>query len=156
MSLNRIIVIFGIALLIFAAIVFYQFSTKSPNSLDTLPSKKVTIGNQVFTVGVATTSAQQQIGLTGSASLPQNEGMLFVFDTPDYYNFWTKNMKFPIDIIFIKDGKIISINEDAKPVSQNMAPEYYQPENPVDEVLEINSGLIKKYNIKKGDNVSIQ
>ncbi len=158
MSLNRIIAIFGIVLVIFAGIVFYQFNkstgTKSSRSDSLTPSSKVVINNHTFHVTVAKTSEEQQRGLSGLNSLPSDQGMLFLFDKPDYYSFWMKNMKFPIDIIFIKDDKVVSIVENAKPQSDTNPP-IYQPEAPINRVLEINAGLSKKYNIKKGDRVEI-
>jgi uncharacterized protein len=83
--------------------------------------------------------------------------MLFVFDKADYYSFWMKNMKFPIDIIFIRGDKIVSISKNAvAPKSADASLPIYKPEAPVDKVLEINSGLSDKHNIKKGDKVEIK
>jgi len=154
MNLNRIIVIFVI---IFVAIVLYQFTSKAPGHLHSLPAKTVTIDNQSFTVQVATSSAQQQAGLTIVNSLPQNEGMLFLFTKPGYYSFWMRSMKFPLDIIFINGNKIVSFAENARPAaSVNQSPPIFQPQSPADKVLEINAGLVKKYEFKKGDAVNIE
>src|SRR5690349_12394377 len=64
---------------------------------------RITIDNATFSVVVAKTPEEREKGLSGRDSLAQNSGMLFVFDHPDTYTFWMKGMKFPLDMIFIKD-----------------------------------------------------
>lgn len=152
MSMNKIIIIFGLLLVTFGAVIFYQFNTRS--SMKT--TDKVTIGKQTFTVEVVKNTKDQQIGLTKYTKINDNQGMLFIFDDPDNYGFWMRNMKFSIDIIFIRGDKIVSFVQDAKPTEKGKEPTIYQPENPSDKVLEINAGLVKKYNIKKGDTVKIE
>jgi uncharacterized membrane protein (UPF0127 family) len=79
--------------------------------------------------------------------------MLFVFEQPDYYSFWMKDMKFPIDIIFINKNKIVDIFQDVPvPKNNNNLPTYTTGEK-ADKVLEINAGLSNTYKIKIGDNV---
>ena len=77
--------------------------------------------------------------------------MVFPFNKADYYSFWMKDMKFPIDIIYLKDKKIVTIFENVLPQSSDQNPEILNPEEPSDTVLEINAGLARKYNLKKGD-----
>src|SRR5476651_1827173 len=101
MSLNKIIIGFIIILLIFSGIIVFQINKTQPKS-------KITIDNHNFAVEVATTSAQQQQGLSGRASLPKNQGMLFIFQTANRYPFWMKDMKFNLDMIFINNNKIVS------------------------------------------------
>ena len=100
MSLNRIIIGFIVILLLFSAFIVFQID-KSPT-----PAAKVSIDNRTFSVEVATSSAQQQQGLSGRNSLATDKGMLFIFKTPNKYAFWMKDMKFPLDMVFIKDNKI--------------------------------------------------
>src|SRR5216683_4936930 len=103
MSLNKIIIGFIIILLVFSGFILLQIN-KTPT-----PKSKVTIDNRTFSVEVATTSAQQQLGLSGRGGLAQDQGMLFIFKTADRYPFWMKDMKFPLDIIFINNNKIVQI-----------------------------------------------
>lgn len=156
MSLNKIIIIFGIILILFAAIVSYQFSSKrSAPVKNDLGKATATINSHTFQIEIATTSASQQIGLSGRKSLSQDHGLLFLFDESTYHSFWMKNMQFPIDIIFINENKIISIVHNAQP-AKTANPEIFQPESPSNAVLEINAGLAKKYALKKGDTVIIK
>lgn len=151
MSLNKIIIGFIIILLVLSGFIFLQVN-KNP-----LPKSHVTIDKQTFSVEVATTSAQQELGLSGRASLPQNQGMLFVFPVADRYPFWMKEMKFPLDMLFINNNKIVTIFHDVPapkdPSNTNTLP-VYAPDGAANQVLEINAGLSKKYNFKKGDTVT--
>jgi hypothetical protein len=91
MSLNRIIILFVIIVIIFAGVIFFQYNGKNLSfGKRALPTQKVTIDNHTFTAEVATTSADQQIGLSGRTSLAQDRGMLFVFSKTDIYPFWMK------------------------------------------------------------------
>jgi uncharacterized protein len=157
MSLNKLFVIFGIILVIFAGIVFFQFRSRSADSTTNTPKSTVKINNRTFNVEVASTPDKQQQGLSGKSSLPQDQGMLFVFEDPEYHTFWMKNMKFPIDIIFIKDDVVISIAKNAKPAdSSDENLQLYRSKEPVNRVLEINAGLVDKYEIKEGDKIEIK
>lgn len=148
MSINKVIIIFGLLLIIFGAVVFFQFSNKATGMK---PNAKVIIGTHTFNVEVAKTSKDQQIGLTKYNNLKDDQGMLFIFEQPDMYTFWMKNMKFSIDIIYIKNDTVVSTIQKAAPAATE--PTIYRPEAPSDKVLEINAGLVKKYNIKTGDKV---
>jgi uncharacterized membrane protein (UPF0127 family) len=157
MSINKIIIVVGILFAIFIAFIFIQFNPlgkKTSNTAST-PSSTVTIKNQTIPVYLAQSETERQQGLSGRNSLPINQGMLFIFDKPDYYAFWMKDMKFPIDIVFINGSKVVSITENARPVPSGQLPTY-QPTGPSDKALEINAGLSKKYNIKPGDTLDIK
>jgi len=150
MSLNKIIIGFIIILLLFSGYILYQIN-QTP-----LPKSKVTIDNHTFLIEVATTSAQQQQGLSGRASLPQNQGMLFIFKTPDRYPFWMKDMRFPLDMIFINDNKIVTIFQNVPtPVQGKTNLPVYAPSLPANQVLEINAGTAKQFDFKKGDTVKV-
>lgn len=118
---------------------------------------KVTAGGNTFRVSVAKTQEQSEKGLSGKRSMGENEGMLFVFDTPGYYGFWMKEMKFPLDILFIHDNKIVTIykNVPAPSTPDTKSLPVYKPMAPSDKVLEINAGQADKYSIKTGDTVEI-
>lgn len=116
---------------------------------------KVAINDSEFNVKVAESAQEKQIGLSETKELEENEGMLFVFDNPDHYSFWMKGMEFPIDIIYIKGDKVVTVVPNA-PVPTNDDLTVYQPTEESDKVLEIKAGLAKKYNIKEGSTVEIE
>lgn len=150
MSLNKIIIIFIIILIGFAAFIFFQFSRAG------IPTSKVTIGEHTFNVSIARTPEELQKGLSERKSLPQDQGMLFMFDQPGDHAFWMKGMQFPIDIIFINDKTIVSIAKNAQPGEEgNDNLPLYSSGAPADKVLEINAGLADKYGFKVGDEVNV-
>ncbi len=117
-------------------------------------STKAEIAGHDFSVSVAKSDKDKQIGLSSKENLPKDQGMLFVFDQPDYYSFWMKNMKFPIDIIYINGDKVTTVIKDAKPVQNGDLP-IYQPSEKSDKVLEINAGLSDQYGIKNGTEIKV-
>jgi uncharacterized membrane protein (UPF0127 family) len=80
--------------------------------------------------------------------------MLFLFKRTDNYSFWMKDMRFPIDIIFIGGDKVVTIFQNV-PVSPNNNLPVYTTKTKADKVLEINAGLAEKYNIRIGTEVRI-
>lgn len=151
MSLNKIIIVFIIILIAFGAFMFYQFSKAG------VPTSKATIGEHTFSINVAKTPEELQQGLSGRNSLPTDQGMLFVFEEASSYGFWMKGMKFPLDIIFINNDRIVSISKDVKPAEENNTnPPVYTPTQPVTRVLEINGGLSDEYGFKIGDQVKFE
>ncbi len=117
--------------------------------------KVLEISGIQFNVDVAKTLAEQRRGLSGRAGLADNQGMFFIFDKPNTYGFWMKDMKFPIDIIWLKDNKIIRFEENMAP--QNGAKDselkiYYPPE-PIQKVLEVKAGAVQRFGFKIGDEV---
>lgn len=118
---------------------------------------KIIVNNKTFVVAVARTDQEKQIGLSKKNKLDENSGMLFVFDNPDYYSFWMKEMKFPIDIIYINGNKVITVIKNAKPSSSSSSDlTLYKPDEKSDKVLELNAGTSRKYNIKKGTIVKVE
>lgn len=121
------------------------------NPLFLKSSAKITINKQVFNLLIAETAKEKQVGLSQKKSLPNDYGMLFPFEKQGYYSFWMKDMKFPIDIIFIKDKKIVTIYDNIKPPSsKSESLTVYQSTEVADTILEINAGLSKKHGFKKG------
>lgn len=118
------------------------------------PKPTATISTHIFTIDIAKTPTQQEVGLAKYQNLPSGNGMYFPFAHSDYYAFWMKDMHFPIDIIFINNGKIVTIFSNVKP-EKNYQDFIYKPTAPSNAVLEINAGLSQKYGFKNGDPVII-
>lgn len=115
---------------------------------------QVTIDGHTFKVEVAKTDKDKEIGLTKYQSLDQDAGMFFSFGAEGNYSFWMRGMKFPIDIIYIDQGKVVDIKKNLPPADSS-TPNIptYAPSKPADSVLEISSGLSDKYGFKIGDSV---
>ena len=113
----------------------------------------VTIHNHSFIVEIADEPAEWTQGLMYRTSLPQNHGMLFDFGKEAPRNFWMKNTKIPLDMIFIGENKqIVQITTQAQPCTSEPCQTYSSP--PARYVLEINAGFSKETHM--GDIVMIQ
>jgi uncharacterized membrane protein (UPF0127 family) len=117
-----------------------------------LAVRRLSVGKTVFSVEVADTYIARAKGLSGHAPLSAAEGMLFIFSSPSGGAFWMQGMLFPIDIIWIRSGRVIGITENARPMSETGYRLYYPP-SPADQVLEVNAGTVKKFRIRTGDKV---
>lgn len=119
-------------------------------------SNTVLIGNTTVNVDVADTQDKRAKGLGGRENLASNSGMLFVFDKADKYGFWMKGMKIALDFIWIKDGVVVDLLKNIQPPTPNQPDTslpVYMPNQPVNMVLEVNSGFVDSHNIKVGDSV---
>ncbi|MDO8504262.1 MAG: DUF192 domain-containing protein [Candidatus Liptonbacteria bacterium] len=136
---------------IFAGIYFFLFKTKPE-----FGSGKIKIGEATFAVEIAGTLRSRAQGLSGRESMDEQNGMVFVFTIPAKYGFWMKDMRFPIDIVWIRGGVVIGITENAPAAKGGVLSlkNYYPPDN-VDMVLELNAGTAGKFGLKTGDNVAL-
>jgi uncharacterized membrane protein (UPF0127 family) len=79
--------------------------------------------------------------------------MLFVFPKASIYSFWMPDMNFPIDILWINNGRVVDTDENMTNIFDPANPRYYSPSSPAQFVLEINAGFIRRNNIRIGDPV---
>jgi uncharacterized membrane protein (UPF0127 family) len=107
-------------------------------------------GTYPFSVEVMRTPEQLAQGLMFRRYLPDDRGMLFDFKAEHPVQFWMKNTYLPLDMIFIsKAGKIVSIAENAEPLSEKLIPSGA----PALGVLEVNAGTAARIHAKPGDTV---
>lgn len=104
---------------------------------------------------VASSTLKQYRGLSGHAPLVQNAGMLFVFGSAHKYPFVMRGMTFPLDFVWIADGRIVDLDQNIPAPGPGVNPEIVIPKNPVTMVLEINAGTIARLNLADGDPVTI-
>lgn len=128
--------------------------------------KTVCVKDACVQVEVVDTDAARQLGLMFRENLPEERGMLFVFETEGRYGFWMKNMRFPIDILWIdKDKRMVDIKSFLKPCVEVDEPfegghresscESYAPSGKAFYALEVKAGFVGKHKIKIGDSISI-
>ena len=160
---KKVSIIVIAALVLGGCNIFPGNETKT-NSLDVTmgtPTQKlvITSGNNrhEFEVEIASTDQQRKIGLMNRRFMDNNRGMLFIFNTQGYVNFWMKNTFIPLDIIYINDQSIIEhISKNAQPctAARDIDCQKYNSEKPVKYVLEINGGLADEKAIRVGDKVN--
>ena len=113
----------------------------------------IKIKNKIFNVEVALTPEQHAYGLMNRLTLPENSGMLFVFEEEQPRSFWMKNTFVELSIAYIdKDKKIIDI-QDMKAVKSSLDDHLpnYPSQGPAQYALEMGQGWFRKNNIKVGD-----
>lgn len=113
--------------------------------------KTILIADRNFKVEIADTEAKRERGLSGRKNLDSNTGMLFIFDHPDFYNFWMKEMNFPIDIIWLdQNKKIVDLTENLQPTT---FPKTFTSKIPAQYIIELKTGEIKNQQLKIGQQV---
>ena len=114
--------------------------------------------NYVARMDVARSATERERGLSGRASLPADRGMLFVFDQPGYYGIWMKEMRFPLDLIWVAGGVVVDRSERL-PVppkgAKNTDLKITLPTSPALVVLEVPSGTIARQKIRVGQHVEV-
>lgn len=107
----------------------------------------IEIGGKQYKVELAETEAEKEEGLQGIKKLPNDQGMLFVYNKPQTVGFWMKDTLIPLDIIFIdEDQEVISIYQ-GKPEDETIV-----EEDNVKYVLEVNQNS----GIEEGDELEFE
>ena len=116
-----------------------------------LPTTRMTIGNKPFILEIADTDAARQKGLMRSDELASDHGMIFVFNTEAPLGFWMKNVRFPLDIIYLDSkGRIVSIKQ-MKAFDTKTTPS----DGPAQYAIELKEGTAGKLGLKPGDTLDL-
>lgn len=113
----------------------------------------VFVENLAIEVSVANTEEERRQGLSGIESLDELEGKLFIFDEEGFYGIWMRDMRFPIDILFVNNE--FEIIEIVRNVSPDTFPKTFTSDEPARFVLEMNAFFADSFKIKEGDRVTI-
>ncbi len=139
------------------SIVYNEFGSVLAQQQEQNQTASVSVGGVNLLASLSTTPESQAKGLATKGSLEETEGMLFVFESPQKYSFWMKDMKFPIDIIWINSaGKIVHIESKLPPCIFLLPCPSYTPKDDSLYVLEVVSNFTDKFNINVGDDVDSQ
>jgi len=138
-----ILVLFGLIFIV------YRAKTRSN------PKYTVEIKGATISAEVVTSPWRQYLGLSNRESLCASCGMLFVFPFPEQQEFVMRNMKFPLDIIFVADDKIINIEANLAPDNAKQL-KVYRSAAPADLVLEVPGNYCEQQGIVAGDSLIIR
>jgi len=104
---------------------------------------------KTFTTEISDTPMLEQLGLSYRTSIAPDFAMLFNFAKPATYQFWMKDMSFPLDIIWLDaNKKVVYI---AKDLSPDTYPQSYGPSMPTQYVIEVAAGTVDRIGLKLGD-----
>ena len=115
----------------------------------TMPKVDLSIGLYRIQAEVAADEATRELGLMNRPTMPQQAGMLFVFDSAQRYCMWMKNTLLPLSVAFMDEqGKIINV-EDMQPQTETS----HCANSPARYALEMNLGWFKAKGVKTGTSV---
>jgi hypothetical protein len=120
-----------------------------PSAADPLVTYPLKIKGHSVRAELADTEEVRLTGLMFRDSLPENAGMLFVYEREDRYAMWMKNTYVPLSVAFIDRRGVILNIEDMEPQTLDS----HASVGPAKYALEMNRGWFKKRGIKKGDKV---
>lgn len=116
----------------------------------TLPSGKV------LQVEVMVKDGDRAMGLMFRPSLPEDHGMLFIFEELGFHSIWMKNCRFPIDILWLDEhGRIVHRAESVPPCKTEPCP-VYQPLQQALYVVELSAGQARREKASLGSSLSFQ
>lgn len=152
---KKMILIFLIVVVVSVVLVASYLSMGEESS--GLKTAKLLIGEKRLEVEIADSTSTRATGLSYRKSLDEDRGMYFIFSSLSSHSFWMKDMNFPIDIIWIKDDKVVGVSENAshQPGAQLWQLKSYSPPEPVNRVLEVNAGWFSKNSIRIGDRAEL-
>jgi uncharacterized membrane protein (UPF0127 family) len=141
-------------------IVFLCFFIASIALLIFRPTHKtavVQIGEKKVYVQIAKTLAQQRRGLGGREDLGEFGGMIFPIIPERRQGMVMRDMKFPIDIIWVLDGYIVDIAPNVSVSTTTAEGDLitYFPRKEANAVIEVPAGFVDVYGIEIGDRVSV-
>jgi len=108
-----------------------------------------------FELELAVTQYQQALGLSFRDRLEPDHGMLFIFEDEGIYQFWMKDTKIRLDIIWLdRNGQVLYIKKNAEPCTPDYCPTI-NPGRIAKYVLEINGGMSDSIGLELGDRIDI-
>lgn len=139
-----VIAIIGGALLIIVVTFFMSISSNIAQ-----PTIVLKLGDGIFKAKVATTETDRSKGLVGVTKLDSDQALLMVFPSEKKWGIWMKDMKVPIDIVWLDSSKkVVYAVIDASPnVSTS---ETFSPKLPAMYVVELPAGTVKNRVISTG------
>jgi uncharacterized membrane protein (UPF0127 family) len=144
LSLKRAVIAVAVIIIILAVSVgYFVFQQRTSN--------RISIDGVVINVDLATTPAEQQQGLSGRDSMAPDHGMLFAFQSEDYWSFWMIEMKFPLDMIWFNSSRQAVFFEQNLPPCGPTFCQVFTPPVKAMYVLEVNAGFIATHQISLGD-----
>ena len=133
----------ALKLLSFSFLTFFNISAESKNF--------IFLEKYLSHIEIASDSKDRKTGLMNRESLPENSGMIFVWDTNKVQCMWMKNTSIPLSVAYIEDtGEIIGIY-DMVPLSR----ESVCSRKPALYALEVNQGWFEKNELYVGDFINI-
>lgn len=132
-----------------------SWQSRSDTAVPSLPTATLPDGSKI-NLELAVTNEEIAQGLMFRPSLPEDRGMLFLFQQDRFPSFWMKNTIIPLDLVFLdRTGRVVDVIEDARPCAADPCPQYI-PDAPARAVLELSVGSVQRHDLKPGDQLQFQ
>ena len=118
---------------------------------------QLSVGGEVLQAEIAKDDATRARGLGGRDRLARDAGMYF-FLTSNAPRIWMKGMRFPLDLVWINDGRVVDVTArvpDQPPGTPDSQLPVYSPSRPANRVLEVNAGWAERHGVDAGDPVRL-
>lgn len=107
-----------------------------------------------YHIKVVKSPDELQKGLSGTANLPNDQAMLFVFSAEGTQAMWMKDMNFPIDMVWLNNGgEVVYLVKDVQPSSYPAVK--FVNDKPARYVIELANGTIERTGVRIGDLVGL-
>ncbi len=114
-------------------------------------TKRITVGKRAYQALLADSSVKRAIGLMFRERLPHGQCMLFTFPGEGSHAIWMRNMRFPIDAIWLdSDGTVVDVKPDLKPCQSLFDCPQYAPKKSACYLVEVNAGDAARAAIRPG------
>jgi len=148
-NLGVIAIVSGVLIIVFAAFFFIILPIMMK------PKVSLWLGNSVFSVDAAIDESSRIKGLSGVSELAPNRALLMAFPSESKWGIWTKDMKIPIDIIWLDNNKkVIYIVKNASP--ETSTSQMFEPNTLARYVIEFSAGTVDNSAINIGSSAIFQ
>lgn len=162
-SLIKKLIIFGISTSVVSSVLLGVIQIIQGNQTIIVPSYtknfsdssilRIEFNNYTINAEAAVSNSKRSKGLMYKESLPQDEGMFFIFNKSDMLSFWMKNTVISLDIIFLNSNLTVTdIYSNTEPLRESPT---YNSTSPSQFVLETNAGWARKVNLDVGDSIKV-
>ena len=124
---------------------------------DSAGAVRLEVGSAVVKAEIADDDAERRRGLGSRDRLARDAGMYFLL-TGDAPRIWMKGMRFPLDLVWIKGGRVVDVTPrvpDQPPGTPESELPVYGPSQPANRVLEVNAGWAERNGVRRGDPVRL-
>jgi uncharacterized protein len=115
-----------------------------------LRTVNLTVGGVSLKAEVAEDDQSREMGLMFRDSLPEDHGMLFIFDRPHQASFWMKNTKIPLSIAFLENDRVIREEKSMRPYDETLI---QSRSDKIRFAIEVNAGWFDQHQVKPGTKV---
>jgi uncharacterized protein len=112
-------------------------------------------GQQVI-LEVADTPEERMLGLFFAESIPQDRGMVFLFEQGEPIRLWTREYRVPVDMIWVdQEFKIVSYETDIPPCDKDPCPVYTPADGRAPYAIMLAAGMVRKQGLQVGEKLNL-